>query len=316
MLEPAPRAGDAPSAALLLFSPLHHLRKTPAVPLVIRPRDDVAIRADLTGITPDLLAGLEPSAVARRPIGAGGRAAALADLFSIDGSAADGRIECHGDFSLVSGIGAGMASGTLHVAGSVGRHAAWGMSGGTVVVEGNAGDWLAATMTGGLVRVEGDAGDDLAAAPPGAVVGVTGGMVVVNGCAGTRTASRMRRGIVAIAGDCGAAPGFEIRAGSLLVAGRLGDHPGLGMRRGSIIAAGPPPLPGPTFRRGARWCPPFLPLLSRRLAAAGFRPKYRAGAEPPRVSEGNEDWAAGPWVHWHGDIVTGSRGELFTLHPA
>ena len=286
------------------------------MPLVIRPRDDVAIRADLTGITPDLLAGLGPGAVARRPIEADGRTAALAELFSLDGSAADGRIECQGDFSLVSGIGAGMASGSLHVDGSVGRHAAGGMSGGTLVVEGHAGDWLAAAMTGGLVRVEGNVGHDLAAALPGAAVGMTGGIVVINGCAGTHAASRMRRGIVAIAGDCGAAPGFELRAGSLVVAGRLGDQPGLGMRRGSIIAAGPPPLPGPIFRRGARWCPPFLSLLSRRLAAAGYRPKTRGGAELPDAAAGDGAWAVGPWVQWHGDVVAGSRGELFTLHEA
>lgn len=263
------------------------------MPLVLRPRDGLSTIAavDLAGITPDRLSGLDAATIERLGITVDGASRALAEVFVVSGTVdSDQRIECQGDFSRFDNVGAGMRAGTIVVAGSVGRRAAAG-------------------MCGGLIRIEGDAGDDAAAALPGLAIGMTGGLVVIAGSVGRFAAARMRRGIVAIGGNCGAGAGFGLRAGTLLVAGTLGGHAGLGMRRGSIIALGPAPAPGPTFLRGATWTPPFLALLQRRLAAAGFP---AAGATGGRgLPPGCEPWSEAPWTQWHGDSLEGSRGELW-----
>ena len=287
------------------------------MPLVLRPRDGLPSTVDLTGITPDRLAGLDAEAIARLTVRADTRPIPLGELFSIDGSVADARVECRGDFSRVDGVGAGMAAGRMVVDGSVGDRAGCAMSGGELVVAGRAGGWLAAAFAGGMVRVAGDCGDDAAAALPGKPSGMNGGLVIINGHAGHRAGTRMRRGIVAIGGDCGPAAGFELQAGTLLVAGRLGAHPGLGMRRGSIVAAGSHPAPDPTFVRGATWTPPFLTLFIRRLAASGYRPASGSpagGPAPARAEEGRWQaaWVARRWTQWHGDTVAGARGEMLT----
>lgn len=288
------------------------------MPLVIRPRDGLPTTADidLSGITPDRLAGLAIAAIERIPIGFDGAPQPLAALFSLGGDVdADGRIECHGDFSRVRGIAGGMRSGRIEVFGAVGDHAGAGMEGGDLLVHGPAGDWLAAGMTGGIVHVGGAVGDAAAAALPGDHGGMTGGLVMIEGSAGRLAGSRMRRGIVAIGGDCGTGAGFEMRAGTVIVVGRLGRHAGLGMRRGSIIAAGPPPEPLPTFVPGETWSPPFLALLGRRLSAAGFRDTRfgppQAITPPPSL----RSWGDARWQQWHGDTVTGGRGELLTRTP-
>jgi formylmethanofuran dehydrogenase subunit C len=272
------------------------------MPLVLTPATDPAaggpLSIDLSGITPDRLAGLGLDAVRRLPIRADERPATFGDLFTIAGTAADGLLECRGDFGRVHRLGAGMASGTIRVAGDVGRHAAEGMTGGRLEVAGDAGDWLAAEMSGGEVLVGGSAGDNLGAALPGSDHGMRGGLVVVAGHSGRLAAARMRRGLVAVGGDCGDAAGFEMRAGTLMVAGRVGRHPGLGMGRGSLVALADRPAVPATFRRGRAWTPPYLAVVLRRLARAGFRP-----ATPP----------AGRWRQWHGDLLAGGGGEI--LHP-
>jgi hypothetical protein len=66
----------------------------------------------------------------------------------------------------------------------------------------------------------------------------------------------------------------------------------------------PPPAARPRPRKravGAAWSPSVLPLLAARLARAGFR----ATAGRPADAFG------GVWQHWHGDLLTGGRGEIF-----
>jgi formylmethanofuran dehydrogenase subunit C len=259
-------------------------------------RDPLSV--DLGGILPERIASLSLAEIARLPIQADARPCDLGAVFDISGTA-DGVIECRGDFSRVHRVAAGMRSGTIRATGALGRHAAEGMLGGRLDVAGDAGDWLAAEMVGGEVHVGGDAGDNLAAALPGSPFGMRGGLVVVAGNAGALAGSRLRRGIVAIGGDCGDAAGFEMRAGTLVVGGDLGRQAGLGMRRGSVIALAKRPVLPATFRRGAVWRPAFLPLLLRRLAATGMADA--AAAAPP------------VWRQWHGDMLTGGRGEI--LHP-
>ena len=49
------------------------------------------------------------------------------DMLALAGDPGDATIDCRGDFSTVHRIAAGMASGTIRVAGGVGRHAAEGL---------------------------------------------------------------------------------------------------------------------------------------------------------------------------------------------
>jgi formylmethanofuran dehydrogenase subunit C len=271
------------------------------MPLVLAPLAGPArpLSIDLDGIVPDRLAGLDAAAIGRLPVRADGRDHELGGLFAVSGDASDGRIECRGDFSRVHGVSAGMRAGRVEVLGPVGRHAGRGMAGGTLAVAGDAGDWLAAELSGGEVIVAGAAGDNVAAALPGSRQGMRGGLVVVGGSVGHLAGGRMRRGILAIGGDCGAAAAFEMRAGTVVVAGRIGPQPGLGMSRGSLVALGTVPELPPTFSPGAVWQPPFLAVLLRRLARAGF---------PAGQS------VVGPWRQWHGDSLAGGRGEI--LAPA
>ncbi len=261
----------------------------------------------LAGLLPERLAESSASEVEQFPISCDGRPARLSDCFSVSGNAADGVLHCHGDFSRVHYLGAGLTRGEVVVHGDVGRHTGEGMTGGILDVSGDAGDWLACGMAGGIVRVGGNAGDNAAAALPGERRGMTGGSVTIGGSVGSLAGSRMRRGILVVGSDCGEAAGFEMLAGTVLVAGRPGKFAGLGMRRGSVILLGATEaedvtawLP-PTFRRGAVWTPAFLPLLAQQLSSVGFA----------TATTGN--WCC-PWQQWHGDTLCGGRGEI--LVPA
>ena len=274
------------------------------MPLVLSPSTQAAngpLSIELEGIVPDRIADRDRASIAQLPVLADGRPCPLGDLFTIAGDATDGRIECVGDFSRVHRLGVGMQRGGILVQGSVGRHAGEAMSGGTLTITGNAGDWLAAGMTGGEVLVEGNAGDNVAAALPGDDLGVRGGLIAINGDVGCLAGARMRRGLLGIGGCCGEAAAFEMRAGTVLVAGRVGRRAGMGMRRGSFIALSSVPDVPPTFSRGAAWSPSVLPLLAGRLAQSGFR----ATAGRP------SDAFGGIWQQWHGDLLTGGRGEIF-----
>jgi formylmethanofuran dehydrogenase subunit C len=287
------------------------------MPLTLTPRFESAsipVRAgtplavDLEGVVPDRVRSLACGEVARLTIHADGAPAPLGDLFDVAGDAADGCIECRGDFSRVHRIGAGMATGHIAVNGAAGRHAAAGMTGGTLAINGRAGDWLASEMSGGEVFVSGDAGDNAAGALPGSSVGMRGGLVVIGGSAGCLAGARMRRGILAIHADCGPAAAFEMRAGTVVVGGRVGDRPALGMRRGSLVALSAIPEPPPGFVRGAPWQPGFLPLLLRRLGRAGFQTTLEPG--------NSRRWRQWRWRQWHGDALAGGRGEVWTLAAA
>lgn len=274
------------------------------MPLILRPITtpaDGPLSIEAENIAADRLAGLTATDVARLVLVADGRPCPLGELFEVAGSVADGCVECEGDWSRVHGLATAMQAGEIVVRGPVGRHAGARMAGGRLTVEGRADDWLAAGMSGGTVLVRGDAGDNVAAALPGDDLGMTGGLVAVNGNVGCLAAARMRRGILGIGGSCGEAAAFELRAGTLVVGGQVGPRSGMGMRRGSLVAlAGVPPVP-PTFARGAAWSPNVLPLLVGRLSRAGFRPA--GGSEVAQCG--------GVWQQWHGDLLSGGRGEIF-----
>lgn len=272
------------------------------MPLILTPRSvtTTPLAIDLAGVVPHQVAPLSLAEITRLQVRADGRRRDLGEVFTARGDAADLVIECRGDFSRVHRVAAGMTSGIMRIAGSVGRHAGEAMGGGRLEIEGDAGDWLACELAGGEVYVAGDAGDNVAAALPGSTAGMRGGRVIVAGHVGHLLASRLRRGVVAVGGRCGEAPGFEMRAGTVVIGGEVDRQPGLGMKRGSVIALTDRPRPPATFRRGTAWRPPFLQILLRSLLAAGFAP---AGG----ISPGN-------WRQWHGDSLAGGGGEL--LHPA
>jgi formylmethanofuran dehydrogenase subunit C len=276
------------------------------MPLVLEPLPAAgALAIDLGGVVPDRIAALSVAQVRRLEVRADERPCELGSLFDVAGAPADGLIECRGDFSRMHSLGAGMAWGEIVVGGAAGRHAGEAMTGGRLTIGGDAGDWLACEMTGGSVHVAGSAGDNAAAALPGSRHGMRGGLVTIAGGAGSLAGARMRRGLLAIGGDCGPAAAFEMLAGTIIVGGTVGPHAAGGMRRGSLVAAGRRFDPAATFRRGAVWAPTFLQLLAGRLDAAGLRP----GGVSARQA------LAGPWEHWHGDLLTGGRGEIF-LRPA
>jgi formylmethanofuran dehydrogenase subunit C len=272
------------------------------MPLILTPRAvaTAPLAIDLAGIVPQRVAPLSLAEITRLQVRADGRRCDLGEVFTAGGDPADLVIECRGDFSRVHRVAAGMTSGVVRLAGGVGRHAGEAMGGGRLEIDGDAGDWLACDLAGGDVFVAGNAGDNVAAALPGSTTGMRGGRVIVAGHVGHLLASRLRRGVVAVGGSCGEAPGFEMRAGTVVIGGEVGGQAGLGMKRGSVIALTDRPRPPATFRPGTAWRPPFLHVLLRSLAAAGFAP---AG----RISAGN-------WRQWHGDSLAGGRGEI--LHPA
>ena len=272
------------------------------MPLFLEPVSNIAtggpLSINLAGILPERVGPLPINAVHRLEISADERPCMLGEIFHASGRAADGVIECRGDFSRVHFLAAGMAQGHVVVRGTIGRHAAEGMTGGRLDVQGDAGDWLAAELAGGRVRIAGRAGDNVCGSRPGSEHGMQGGLVVVSGDVGCLAGGRMRRGLLAVGGACGEAVGFELRSGTLVVGGTVGRQPGLGMRRGSIVCLADRPTIPACFRRVTAWTPPFLPVLFRRLARARFQPATRM---PVR------------WRQWHGDLLEGCRGEI--LHP-
>lgn len=283
------------------------------MPLILTPHaatlGTTCLAVNVTGVVPDRAAGLSAAAVSRLPISADERACQLGEIFEVhrgDERGDDDNIVFRGDTSRVHGIAAGMLAGNVTVEGTAGRHAGEGMRGGRLTIRGDAGDWLACGLRGGLVHVHGSAGDNAAAALPGHAAGVDGGIVLVEGSVGALAAARMRRGILAVAGKAGEAAAFEMRAGTVIVAGELGRWAGAGMHRGSVIALGAVPEIWPAFVRGSLWQPAFVPLLLRELAERGWQTARMARSA---------DRLQGPWQQWHGDRLSGGRGELLHRMP-
>jgi formylmethanofuran dehydrogenase subunit C len=195
---------------------------------------------DLRGITPDRCAQLSEREIAALPLWHGGAPASLGDLFDVRGERSL-RLEIEGELGRVSGVGAGMTGGVMHVHGSVG-------------------DDAGQAMAGGALRIDGHAGDRLGGAPGGASKGMTGGEIVVFGSAGAAAAGLMRRGLVAVAGRVGGYAGRGMIAGTLVALGPIGEQPGLGSKRGSIIGMGEVEVP-PTYRYACTFEPPHLRVL-------------------------------------------------------
>jgi formylmethanofuran dehydrogenase subunit C len=267
--------------------------------LTLTYRAKTAVPVEIEGITPDMLSEKSRAEIERVEVAHGNRRLALAELFSVEGDPADGRIDFEGDLAGVHQIGAGMTGGEIHVHGDAGRHVGREMAGGLIDVEGNAGDWLGGEMHGGLIRVAGNAGDRAGSAYRGSKRGMTDGTILIGGNAGNEIGATMRRGTIVVAGSCGEAPGFNMIAGSILVFGNCGIRPGANMRRGTIGLFGPRPTPLlPTFRAAGRFRPLFLRLLFRELAKLAFP-----------IDRGLLDHELSLY---HGDLVALGKGEVWT----
>jgi formylmethanofuran dehydrogenase subunit C len=260
-------------------------------------RGDTSIPVEAEGITPDAVAGRSPSEISRSEIYCGNRKLPLGEMFAVSGHAGDGVMRWKGDLSGVHRIGAGMKGGTIHIAGSAGRHVGSEMQAGEIVVDGDAGDWLGGEMHGGSIHVEGSAGHLVGAAYRGSPRGMTGGTILIRGDAGNEIGHTMRRGLIAVGGRAGDLAGFSMRAGSILLFGENGMRYGAGMRRGTIALLGESPIGLlPSFRFACRYRPEILALVFAQLRQQQFP-----------VSD---DVLGARFDLYHGDLIEGGRGEI------
>ncbi len=255
-----------------------------------------ALRADLRGVAPTVVAGLSLGEVERLPVGHGHSMQPLAEFFTVEPNAADETLFV-GDLSRFDHIGWQMAGGRLVVDGNAGHYAGGCMSAGELVVNGNAGDLAACEMAGGTLTVSGNVGDFAASTLPGSMDGMRGGSLIVKGHAGARFGDRMRRGAALVFGDVGDFLASRMVAGTIAIGGRAGAHVGYGMRRGSVVfAASPALLQVPsTFVPAIAEAAVFWQLLARDLARHGGP---FAGLE------------ARPIERHLGDLAAGGKGEL------
>lgn len=261
-----------------------------------------AANLDGSGLRPDALAGLSPDDVRRVRIPRGRETVELGELFAIDGDLADGHLVLDRGTPPIRGVGAGMASGRLTIAGDAGPRLGLGMTGGQIEVGGSVAVWAGAEMRGGTIRVRGSAGDSLGSALPGSRVGMRGGSILVDGDIGDGAGLAMRRGLIAVAGRAGDDLGHGLVAGTIVAFGPVGRRPGAAMKRGSLLLLGETTagLP-PGFRFAAIQSPPYATICLRGLAERGFP---AAGAGVPRS-----------YRRYNGDVVEGGQGEILVPMP-
>ena len=266
-----------------------------ALRLVYRAQTNIPVEVE--GIVPNVIRALPLSEIEKLPIFHGNQQTVLGDLFSISGSADDGRMEWEGDLSGVHWIGAKMTEGTIHISGPAGRHVGSEMSGGAIHADGSVGDWVGGEMRKGLIHVRGRAGHLVGAAYRGSAQGMLGGAILIQGDAGNEIGHTMRRGLIAIGGTAGDLVGFNMLAGTIILFGESGIRHGAGMRRGTIafLDQRPPPLL-PSFRRACRLRPEILQLALRYLEKHQFpldREIFQTDMEL-----------------YNGDMINGGRGEI------
>jgi formylmethanofuran dehydrogenase subunit C len=264
------------------------------VSVTLRLHTAPALRLDLRGLLPTVLAGLDAATIERLPLGHGRDTVPLAEFFAVARLGDEPLLVLQGDLSRCDRIGWQMTGGRLVVAGSAGDWLGAGMTSGQLHVLGSARDLVACEMAGGELQVDGDVGNFAASAQPGHLDGMRGGTLVVRGNAGQRLADRMRRGTVFLHGDAGDFMASRLVAGTLAVAGRVGAHAGYGMRRGSLVFAGPAPQLPATTVPAIVGTPVAWQLLAHSLARHG----------------GPFAGLAGRAVQRHlGDLAVGGRGE-------
>jgi formylmethanofuran dehydrogenase subunit C len=239
---------------------------------VLRTRQVPALRLDLRGITPSVLATLSAAEVERLPLGHGNALLPLAEFFDVTANA-DERLVLNGELSRCDRVGWGLDGGEMVVESNVGHYAGGVMRGGELRLQGNAGDLLACEMSGGRLFVQGHVGDFAASTLPGSMDGMRGGTLIVKGNVGARFGDRMRRGTAVLHGDAGDFLASRMVAGTIALAGRVvspdSAHVAYGMRRGTVVFAGPAPTIPSTFVPAIGNVAVFWQLLARSLALHG-----------------------------------------------
>jgi formylmethanofuran dehydrogenase subunit C len=258
---------------------------------------------EVEGVLPETTRELSLDGIRRLNVFLGNRTISLGEAFQVSGDPSDEQMDWEGDLSGVHWIGAKMTRGLMRVHGNAGRHVGSEMRGGTILVHGNAGDWVGAEMHGGTIHIYGHAAHLVGAAYRGSRRGMTEGVILVEGNVGNEVGHSMRRGLIAAAGTAGDLVGFNMLAGTILIFGPTGIRHGAGMRRGTLglLSDQPPPLL-PSFRFGCVFQPLMLSILEHHLRGWKF----------PLP----EPLAGGDYHLYHGDFVTGGRGEILTRSPA
>jgi formylmethanofuran dehydrogenase subunit C len=258
------------------------LQQAPAVPL------------EVSGLTPDALAGRDAAHVETLQAHHGNETVRLADFFRVSGRC-ESEIHIEGELARIKHVGAGMQSGLIHIHGNVGAHLGAGMSGGRIQVDGDAGDWVAPEMSGGTIYIKGNAGHLVGSAYRGSGVGMTGGEIFVAGGVRNELGHGMRNGLIAVGGDSGDFTGVNMLAGTIIVLGSLGSRSGAGMKRGTILSMRDARIL-PTFGYSCTYRPVFARMYLRHAQRSGL-PITDAQAE-------------GSYARWCGDAVELNRGEI------
>jgi formylmethanofuran dehydrogenase subunit C len=243
------------------------------ITLTLKEQPSVPLEAEV--ISPDVMAGLAPEAIAALPVFLGKRQRRLDDFFHIEchgacglGAAGD-EVVIRGDAAKVKWVGRGMTRGRISVAGNVGMHLGAYMKGGAIEVSGNASDWVGAEMRGGLIHIRGNAGGQVGAAYRGSLAGMNEGTILIEGSAGLEIGMRMKRGIIAVKGPVRDFAGLQMKGGTIFLLSGAELRTGAWMVRGTIVSLTPIPLL-PTFAYACTYKPTFLRQYARHLRTLGF----------------------------------------------
>ena len=256
------------------------------------PVEGVPLEAE--SICPDVMAGLDHSAVRALPVFLGKKECCLDDFFTVDGEASS-EIEIRGDLKKVRWIGRGMSRGRIAIDGHAGMHLGAYMKGGTIEVSGSASDWVGGEMSGGLIRVGGNAGGQIGAAYRGSPRGMTDGTIIIGGSAGLEIGMRMKRGLIVIGGPVRDFAGLEMKGGTIVLRSGAELRTGAWMRRGTIISLTPVPLL-PSFLYSSSYVPSFMGVAVKHLRTLGIQIPY--------------DVDAGTYRRFVGDTSVIGKGEI------
>ncbi|MGO9135675.1 MAG: formylmethanofuran dehydrogenase subunit C [Methylovirgula sp.] len=251
-------------------------------------------RLDLSALLPHLLTGKSLEEIAALDIATTKEKISVGDVFSLRAGETE-EIRFEGGSERFDGIGSGLQSGRIVVAGDVGMDAGRKMSGGELIISGDVGPYAGSCMSGGRMEIAGDAGDFLGGPREGEMQGMSGGVLVLRGSAGLRPGDRLRRGTIVIEGDTGDCPGSRMIAGTLVILGRCGAHPGYLMKRGTIALAKPPVL-GATFTDSGLFASSFPGVFAKLL-------------EPE--SKGAGKLFKAKMRRFSGDMAALGKGEIF-----
>jgi formylmethanofuran dehydrogenase subunit C len=243
-------------------------------------------RLDLSGLTPERLAGKGRRDIENIRIGMSRRGSLVGDLFRVAGTDTS-NIVFEGGSSRFDKLAEGMQDGSIRVVGSAGAQAGRAIRGGTLTIEGDAGPHAASCMRGGRIEIYGNAGDRLGAPLAGELAGMNGGVAIVRGKAGAFAADRMRRGLIAVLKGTGDHAGSRMIAGTLVVAGGTGEMPGYLMRRGSVLLDRAPTKLSPSFVECGAPDSVFATVIDRYLVREGILKRPLLGRTPRRYGGDN-----------------------------